>query len=66
MAKQKFTIQIEQSICVSREVLAEDIEQAVKFANEIASNDQLVKPKSRAWTDEWGCCGTSKVVGVYS
>jgi len=66
MAKQKFTVQIEQSICVSKEVLAEDIEHAVKLATEVAKNDQLIKPRSRAWADEWGCCGISKVVGVYS
>lgn len=66
MAKKKFTVQIEQSICVSKEILADDIEQAVRYANEIANSDQLVKPKSRAWSDEWGSCGTSNVVGVYS
>lgn len=65
MAKQKFTIQIEQSICVSREILADDIGHAVHLANEIAKSDQLIKPKNRAWGDEWGCCGMSKVVGVF-
>lgn len=66
MAKQKFTIQIEQSICVDHEVTAENIEEAAKLAQKIADSEVLIKPKSRAWTDTWGGCGITKVVGVFS
>lgn len=65
MKKQKFTIQIEQSICVSREVTAESMEQAVQLASQIANSDQLIKSKSKAWSEDWGCCGISKVIGVF-
>lgn len=65
MAKKKFTIQIEQSIMVTREITADDMGEALEKAEIFARDTMLVKPVNRSWTDGWGIPGLSKVIGIF-
>jgi len=59
--KQSFTIQVEESLVVSRTVKAETIQEAVLEAKRISEDEVVTKPKT-GWSEEWS--NGSKVVGV--
>jgi hypothetical protein len=49
--KKKYFIQIKQAITVECIIKSESMEDALKVATDIAENDQLIKPRSKAWND---------------
>jgi len=62
--KNKYTIQISQSMTVSREIQADSIKDAFEKAKDIIEAEQQVVKPIKGWTEEW--TNETSIAGVFS